>query len=174
MLHVVSKSAIRILGIDTSLRSTGVAVVAAAGSRMSAVEYGAIRIPQKLPLSECLKRLSIGIEDLIERTRPEAAAIEGVFFSKNANTAVILGEARGVVIAACAKNGLPVYEYAPRRVKQAIVGFGGAEKTQVRKMVMSLLNLTEEPQEDAGDALALAICHLHSRTGVSALMVKPI
>jgi crossover junction endodeoxyribonuclease RuvC len=170
----VNKSDIRILGIDTSLRSTGVGVVAAAGSRMSAVEYGAIRIPARAPLSECLKRLNRGIVEIIERTRPEAVAIEGVFFSKNANTAVILGEARGVVIAACAFQGLPIYEYAPRRVKQAVVGFGAAEKEQVRKMVMSLLGLKEDPQEDAGDALALAICHIHSRTGIAALMPEPI
>lgn len=170
----MSKSTIRILGIDTSLRSTGVGVVDAVGSRQSAVEYGAIRIPAAVSLSECLKRLHHGIVDIIDRTRPEAAAIEGIFFCKNANTAVVLGEARGVVIAACAEKGLPVYEYAPRRVKQAIVGNGAAEKMQVRKMVMALLALKEEPQEDAGDALALALCHLHGRTGVAALMAKPI
>ena len=170
----MSKTDIRILGIDTSLRSTGVGVVAAAGSRMAAVEYGALRASARIPVSECLTRLSRGIADIIERTRPEAAAIEGAFFSKNANTAMVLGQARGVVIAACALRGIPVYEYAPRRVKQAVVGFGGAEKEQVRKMVVSLLGLKEEPQEDAGDALALAICHLHSRTGIAALMPEPI
>jgi crossover junction endodeoxyribonuclease RuvC len=166
--------AIRILGIDTSLRSTGVGVVAAEGSRMSAVEYGTLKNPARRALSECLTCLSAGIVEIIDRTGPEAAAIEGAFFSKNANTAMILGEARGVVIAACAARGIPVYEYAPRRVKQAVVGFGGAEKEQVRKMVMSLLALGEEPPEDASDALALAICHLHGRTGVTALMPEPI
>ena len=170
----MSKPEIRILGIDTSLRSTGVGVVAAAGSRLSAVEYGAIRVSPKVLLSVCLMRLSRELVEIIERTKPEAAAIEGIFFCKNANTAVILGEARGVVIAACAAKGIPVYEYAPRRVKQAVVGFGAAEKEQVRKMVVALLGLKEQPQEDAGDALALAICHLHSRTGVAALMAAPI
>ena len=112
--------------------------------------------------------------EVIDRTRPEAAAIEGIFFCKNIKTVMMLGEARGVVIAACAVKGVPVYEYAPRRVKQAVVGFGGAEKGQVARMVMSLLALREEPQEDAADALALAICHLHNRTGCAALMPKPI
>ena len=111
---------------------------------------------------------------MMDRTRPEAVAIEGVFFCKNAATVVKLGEARGAVIALCAGNNLPVYEYAPRRVKQSVVGFGGAEKEQVRKMVMTLLALREEPREDESDALAIALCHLHSRTGVAALMAKPI
>ena len=92
------------------------------------------------------------------------AAIEGILYSRNVKTAVALGHARGVVIAACAAAGVPVYEYAPRRVKQALVGHGGADKVQVRKMVMTLLNLADEPGEDAGDALAMAICHLHNRT----------
>ncbi|MGQ9660780.1 MAG: crossover junction endodeoxyribonuclease RuvC, partial [Kiritimatiellia bacterium] len=91
------------------------------------------------------------------------AAIEGGFYCKNVRTALLLGEARGVAIAACAAHGLPVYEYAPRRVKQAIVGFGAADKVQVRRMVARLLALSREPHEDEGDALALAICHLHDR-----------
>ena len=99
---------IRILGIDTSLRSTGVGVVAATGSRMSAIEYGTIPIAAKVSLSESLTRLHRAIVEIIERTRPEAAAIEGIFFCKNVNTAVVLGEARGVVIAACAAQGLAV------------------------------------------------------------------
>lgn len=165
---------IRILGIDTSLRSTGVAVVNARGSRLSLIEAGALRNPASRPLSHCLATLADGISQVINRTSPEAVAIEGVFYCKNPRTAVVLGEARGAVIAACASRKIPVYEYEPRRVKQAVVGFGGAEKEQVRKMVMRILNLEEEPQEDAGDAMAIAICHLHSRTGVAALMQKPV
>lgn len=164
----------RVLGIDTSLRSTGVGVVDAAGSRLSVVEFGRVHNIDRLPLSECLRRLDAGIRELIGRTRPEIAAVEDIFYCKNIRTAVVLGEARGVVIAACAGAGLPVYEYAPRRVKQALVGYGAADKSQVRRMVMNLLRLEAEPQEDAGDALAIAICHLHSRSPVAGLAPEPI
>jgi crossover junction endodeoxyribonuclease RuvC len=139
-----------------------------------AIDHGRIRNADGVLLSECLRRLDGGIREIIARTQPEAAAIEDIFFCKNARTAMILGEARGVVIAACAAAGLPVFAYEPRRVKQAIAGNGAADKSQVRKMVMALLALKEEPQEDAGDALAIAICHLHGRTAFSALAPKPI
>ncbi len=164
----------RVLGIDTSLRSTGLGVVEARGSVSTAVEHGRVHNPASLPVSECLRRLDVAVREAIARTRPDAAAIEDAFFAKNAHTAMVLGEARGVVIAACASAGLPVFEYPPRRVKQAVVGFGGAEKTQVRRMVMTILNMRDEPQEDAGDALAIAICHLHTRTPVAGLGSKPI
>ncbi len=164
----------RVLGIDTSLRSTGVGVVESRGSAISAVEYGRLHNTDRLLLSECLRRLDAGIRELIVRTRPEVAAIEDIFFCKNARTALVLGEARGVVIAACAASGLPVFAYAPRRVKQAIAGNGAADKSQVCKMVMALLALKEAPQEDAADALAIAVCHLHGRTSVAALEPKPI
>lgn len=164
----------RVLGIDTSLRSTGAGVVQAEGSRLISVEYGALTSPRGALVSECLLRLTQGLAEILERTQPQAAAIEGIFFCKNVKTAVTLGEARGTAIAACAAFGIPVYEYAPRRVKMALVGFGGADKKQVRAMVVRLLALSEEPQEDAGDALALAICHLHSNTGHAALAPKPV
>lgn len=172
--HVMDGAATRVLGIDTALRSTGVAVVDAEGSRLCAVEYGLLKTAAREPLSVCLKRLHHGLMEIIERYKPDCVAIEGVFFCKNVRTAVILGEARGASIAACAANGLSVYEYAPRRVKQAVVGYGTASKEQVRKMVISLLNLQQEPREDAGDALAIAICHLHNMTGHAALAPKEI
>jgi len=162
------------LGVDTSLRSTGVGIVEALGNRLKCIEHGVIKAPRTIPLSECLHKLGTGIAGFIERSKPDAVAIEGVFFCKNVKTVLMLGEARGVVIAACAARGIPVYEYAPRRVKQAIVGFGGAEKEQVARMLMSMLALQEKPQEDAADALAIAICHLHNRTGCAALMPEPI
>ncbi len=146
----------------------------AAGSRMTAVEYGRIHNADRLPLSVCLRRLDEGIRDVLARVRPEEAAIEDIFFCKNVRTAVTLGEARGVVIAACACAGVPVFEYAPRRVKQAVVGYGAADKSQVRRMIMRLVNLAEEPQEDAGDALAIAVCHLNRRTIVAALATESI
>ena len=165
---------VRVLGIDTSLRSTGVAVVDASGNKLSAVEYGALKNPRTASLTQCLKHLDAGLCELIARARPHAAAIEGAFYSRNARTAMVLGQARGVAIAACARAELPVYEYAPRRVKQAVVGVGSASKDQVRRMVMTLLSLAEEPQEDAGDALAIAVCHLHSRSGHAALAPEEI
>jgi len=164
----------RVLGIDTSLRSTGVAVVDAAGSRISAIEYGLLKTADKEPLSVCLKQLHRGLTGIIEKHQPTCVAIEGIFFCKNVKTAVILGEARGAAIAACAAHDLPVYEYAPRRVKQAVVGYGTASKEQVRKMVVSLLRLNDEPQEDASDALAIAICHFHNMTRHAALAPKEI
>lgn len=164
----------RVLGIDTSLRSTGLGVVEARGSFFTVVEQGRVHNPDALPLSECLRRLDVAVRETAARTRPDVAAIEDIFFAKNARTAMILGEARGVVIAACAGSGLPVFEYPPRRVKQAVSGSGAADKSQVRRMVMTILKLAEEPQEDAGDALAIAICHLHTRTPVAAMAPKPI
>ena len=166
----VNRHPIRVLGIDTSLRSTGVGIVEMRGSTLSAVEYGTLKVSRKVPLSECLKQLSRGITEIIERIDVQAIAIEGVFYCKNARTSLLLGQARGAVIATCANHGIPIYEYAPRRIKQAIVGFGSAGKEQVRKMVMTLLSLQEELQEDAGDALAAAICHLHSKSTHPALM----
>jgi len=165
---------VNVLGVDTSLRSTGVGVVSVRGNRLSCVDYAVLKTPAGRPVSECLRRLSSGIIDVLDRLSPEAVAIEGAFFQKNARTAMILGEARGTVIAACACRGLPVYEYAPRRVKQAVVGFGSAGKEQVRRMVLSILGLREEPPMDASDALAIAICHVHSRSGHKELMPEPI
>jgi crossover junction endodeoxyribonuclease RuvC len=165
---------VRVLGIDTSLRSTGVAVVEAVGNSLRGVEHDVLAVAASASHSTCLDHLYKGIADAIDRTKPEAAAIEGAFCCRNVKTAMILGQARGVAIAACAGRGVPVYEYAPRRVKQAVVGFGSAGKGQVRKMVVSLLGLNEEPAEDAGDALAIAICHLHNRTGFAVLVPKEI
>jgi crossover junction endodeoxyribonuclease RuvC len=173
-IEPVNPTAKRVLGIDTSLRCTGVGVVEASGGRLAAVEFGTLRTRRTATLSDCLRGLMEGIEATIERTRPGAAAIEGAFFCRNANTAMILGQARGVAIAACARRGLPVYEYAPRRVKQAVVGFGGAAKEQVQKMVLARLGLRGPVQEDAGDALAIAVCHLQCHGGHRALQPQPI
>ena len=164
----------RVIGIDTSLRSTGLGIVEARGSVLTVVEQGRVHNPDALPLSACLHRLDTAMRDALARVRPDVAAVEDIFFAKNARTAMVLGEARGVVIAACAAAGVPVFEYPPRRVKQAVAGSGAAEKAQVRRMVMTILGLTEEPQEDAGDALAIAICHLHTRSPVPELAPKPI
>lgn len=167
-------SAVRILGIDTSLRSTGVGIIERHGSAWRLVEAITLSIPASRPLSRCLAEIDRGITALIEAHHPEVAAVEGIFYCRNVKTAVTLGEARGVVIAACARAGLPVYEYPPRRVKQAVVGYGDAEKDQVARMVMRLLGLSETPQEDSADALAVAICHGNSTTSIAALAPKAL
>lgn len=163
MQTVISRTC-RVLGVDTSLRCTGVAVVEAVGSRMTAVHYGTLRNPPARPLSACLLALQDGLADAVAAHQPEVVAIEGVFFARNVRTTRVLGEARGAVIVQCARLALPVFEYEPRRVKQAVVGRGGAEKCQVQRMVTTLLHLPEAPPEDAADALAIAICHIHNRT----------
>ena len=168
------QSEMRIIGLDVSLRSTGVGVIERRAGRLACVEFGLIRNKPAVPHSACLLTLQRDLVAALARTQPEAAAVEGGFFFKNARTAMILGEARGVVIATCAAGGVPVFEYAPRLVKQSLTGFGGAEKAQVAKMVMTILGLREAPPEDAADALALAICHAQHQTGIAALRSEPI
>ena len=161
-----------VLGIDTSLRSSGYGVLAVEGSRMRAVEYGAIRNAPKLPLSACLKAIHAKVAELIATHRPDVLAIESVIYGKNAGTMLVLGEARGAVITAAADADVPVYEYEPRRMKKAVCGNGLAEKEQIQRMIRTLLSLPELPQNDAADALGLAICHVHSNSIISS--GKPI
>lgn len=170
----MAKETIRILGIDTSLRSTGVGIVEVRGSTMRAVAYGRIRNRPTDPHSICLENIFNSITDLIGEHAPDCAAIEGAFFAKNAQTAMVLGQARGAAITACAKKGLAITEHSPRKVKQSLVGSGAAQKEQVARMVMRLLNLQEQPQEDAADALAIAICHGHQLSLPEDLRAKKI
>ena len=141
---------------------------------MVPVCYGTVKNPAGRPLSACLLHLQDEIEKLIRAHEPQAVAIEGIFYAKNVKTMLILSHARGAIIAQCARLGLPVYEYEPRRVKMAVAGYGGAQKIQIQKMVKTLLHLDEEPQNDAADAMALAITHLHNRTALSALAATPL
>jgi crossover junction endodeoxyribonuclease RuvC len=166
--------AICVLGLDVSLRSTGYGVLAVDGSRLSALDFGTLGVPAGRPLTECLRRIHGGVDDLIEKWGPESVAVEGGFFHRNAGTAMILGAARGAAISACACRGIAVYEYAPRKIKQAVVGFGAAAKNQVAQMVMRMLSMDAEPPADAGDALAVAICHAHGRSGHRLLAPEPI
>jgi crossover junction endodeoxyribonuclease RuvC len=156
-----------ILGIDTSLRSSGYGVLVTEGSRMRSLEAGRIRNAPKLPLSECLRTIHARVVELIAQHAPDVVAIESVIYGKNAGTMLVLGEARGAVITAAADAGLPIYEYEPRRVKMAVCGNGLAEKEQVQRMVKTLLGLQELPQNDAADALAIAITHAHSNSLLS-------
>lgn len=154
----------RILGVDTSLRSTGYGVVDTAGSRFVAVDYGHIPNAAAMPHSSCLKRIHERIAALLDEFKPDVVSVEKVIYGKNANTMMILGEARGAVIVAAAERNVPIYEYEPRRAKMAVCGNGLASKEQIQRMVKTLFNLPESPQNDAADALALAVCHANSKT----------
>ncbi len=152
----------RILGIDPGLRITGFGVIAVTGSRLAYIASGIIRIPDgALP-----ERLSLLFEQLacvVAQYKPVAAAVEQVFVHRNPSSALKLGHARGAAICACARAGLTVAEYTPRRIKQALVGAGGADKHQVQYMVQHLLRLQGNLQVDAADALATAVCHAHDQ-----------
>ena len=161
-----------VLGIDTSLRSTGYGVLAAEGSRMRMLACGNIRNAPRLPLTACLNAIHRKVAELIAECRPDVMAIESVIYGKNAGTMLVLGEARGAVLTAAAAAGLPVYEYEPRRMKKAVCGNGLAEKEQIQRMVKTLLGLAELPQNDAADALGLAICHVNSSSILS--LAQPI
>jgi crossover junction endodeoxyribonuclease RuvC len=151
-----------VLGVDTSLRSTGYGVLSVEGTRMRCLASGRIRNAPKVPLTACLKTIFETCSDLIAAYRPEVVAVESVIYGKNAGTMLVLGEARGAVLTAAACAGLPVYEYEPRRMKKAVCGNGLAEKGQIRRMIQVLLALPGLPQEDAADALGLAVCHVHA------------
>jgi len=164
----------RILGIDTSLRSTGVGIVESQGSKMIPIYYGVIKTKTGQPLSESLLQLQEGLDRVINEHQPQVVAVEGIFFARNVKTAMLLSHARGALIALCAKKGLPVFEYEPRKVKMAVAGYGAAKKEQIQEMVKRLLALDEIPQNDAADALALAITHLHNGTSIRLNTIKPI
>ncbi|HOO19969.1 MAG TPA: crossover junction endodeoxyribonuclease RuvC [Kiritimatiellia bacterium] len=155
----------KVLGIDASLRGTGLAVIEQRGARTAALHWEVVKIPAKAPHSECLRTIRERMDAVLAAHRPDAAAVEGGFFFKNAKVAMVLGEVRGVAIAGCAAAGVPVYEYSPRRAKQNITGWGAAPKEQVARMVKSVLGLNELPPPDAADALALALCHLQTHRG---------
>ncbi len=157
-----------ILGIDPGSRITGYGVINVVGARNEYVASGCIRISGE-GLPQRLQQVYAGISEIIERYSPQEMAIEQVFMARNADSALKLGQARGVAIVASVNAGLPVAEYAARQVKQSVVGNGGADKIQVQVMVAHLLKLPGRPQADAADALAIALCHAHSRNAQVAL-----
>jgi crossover junction endodeoxyribonuclease RuvC len=152
----------RVLAIDPSLRSTGYAIIEKVGAKMSALEYGTIKNHANLLQTGCLVAIHEKVRELIEKHRPECAAFESVIFVQSMKTAIVLGTARGAALLAAAQRGLAIHEYAPRRVKQGVVGHGGAQKGQVAFMVRALLGLTETPSADAADALAIGITHFQT------------
>jgi crossover junction endodeoxyribonuclease RuvC len=153
------RASVVILGIDPSLRGTGYGIIQVQKPTPKALTYGNIHCPAGWQRSRCLANISQTLRDLLKQYHPGACAIEGLFFAQNLQTALIMGEARGAALAAIAESGIEIYEVAPRKVKQAIVGYGAAQKVAVAKMVQRMLRLTELPEPDAADALALALSY---------------
>ncbi|MBC9785670.1 crossover junction endodeoxyribonuclease RuvC [Heliobacillus mobilis] len=154
-----------ILGIDPGTAICGYGLIEMCGNRLSAIAYGAIRTPAHTPLASRLLTIFNDLEAIIAEYKPELIAVEELFFSRNVTTALAVGHARGTVLLAAARAGLPVNEYKPAQVKQAVVGYGRAEKSQVQEMVRRLLALQDTPKpDDVADALAVAICCAHSLT----------
>jgi crossover junction endodeoxyribonuclease RuvC len=157
-------NAIRILGLDPGLRCTGWGVISVEGSRLTHIAHGVIRPDDKLPLSDRLLALFEAVGAILDEHRPHEAAIEETFVNNNPSSTLKLGHARAAAMIAPAKAGLLVAEYAATVVKKAVVGTGGADKTQVAFMIRRLLPTAGDPPADAADALAVAICHAHART----------
>lgn len=153
-----------VIGIDPGTATTGYGLVRESEAGvLEAVDYGAILTPPYLPSSQRLLLLYRSLQEILFLHRPQTGAVEKLFFQRNVRTALSVGQARGVCLLALAEAQLAVAEYTPLEVKQAVVGYGGADKIQVQQMVRALLRLPELPQpDDAADALAVAICHLHS------------
>ena len=174
-------SSVRVLAIDPALRNTGFAVIEetapASGRRtLRAIAYGVIDNPKNLRQSGCLVAIRERLAEVIREHSPEVCAVEGVIFVQSYRTAITLGAARGAALLAAAEQGLEIYEYAPKRVKQAVVGRGGADKQQVAFMMRALLGLSETPPPDAADALAIGMahCYAHDPKRAAALADPPV
>ncbi len=152
----------RVLAIDPALRNTGYAIVEQSGDNYRAVAWGTIRNAPKILQSGCLVATRDALREIIHKHDPESCAIESTIYVQSLKTAIALGAARGACLIAAAEHGLPIYEYAPRRVKQAVVGRGGADKSQVAFMMRALLKLEETPDPDAADALAIGMAHFYA------------
>ncbi|MBP3384667.1 MAG: crossover junction endodeoxyribonuclease RuvC [Firmicutes bacterium] len=152
----------RILGIDPGYAILGWGIIDMKGNHFKVIDYGSVTTDAKMEMPDRLKVLYNSLMDIIVRYEPEVASIEELFFNTNAKTAILVGQARGVAVLACANSGLEIDEYTPLQIKQALVGYGRAEKKQVQLMVKTILNLKEVPKpDDTADALAAAICHGH-------------
>jgi len=142
---------------------TGYGVVEQAGGRIVRVDHGEIRIRNGEPFTRCLSRIFDELTEVIQRTRPDAIALEDIFYGKNVKSLIKQGHVRGVALLAASRSGVPAYEYTPLEVKKAVVGYGQAEKHQVQMMIRAILQLQETLPPDASDALAVAICHTHTK-----------
>lgn len=159
----------RVLAIDPALRKTGWAVVENSGGTLKAVAWGVIHNKPALLPSGCLVAIREGLNDVIKQHAPTVCAIESTIFVQSFKTAIVLGTARGACLISAAEHGLPIYEYAPREIKQAAVGRGAAQKDQVAFMIRAQLRLRETPPADAADALAAAITHFQSSAAARAI-----
>lgn len=156
-----------ILGIDPGVATIGFGVVHAERGKNTLLQYGVITTPAGLPLSRRLVQISEDMEQLIRQFKPDEMAVEELFFSKNITTGIAVAHGRGVILLAAEKLGVPVFEYTPMQVKQAVVGYGAAQKRQVMLMTQRLLGMKEVPKpDDAADALAIAICHSRAATSL--------
>ncbi len=152
-----------IMGIDPGFAITGYGIVKYEGNKFSPLEYGAVLTKATTPFAQRLLQLDEGLAAVIAKYKPDAISIEELFFNKNVKTAIMAAHGRGIALAAAARSGAEVFEYTPLQVKQAVVGYGRAEKAQVQQMVKVILNLTAIPKpDDVADALAIAVCHGHS------------
>lgn len=162
----------RVLGIDPGSRVTGFGVVGMDGNRLVHLSHGAIANDRETSLAQRLATIYRGLEAVLEEYGPEEVSIENIFHARNAQSALKLGHARGVALLAAEMRGLPVVEYTPMQVKSAVVGYGRAEKCQVQEMVRRLLCLRQCAGTDASDALAVAICHIQTRSTTEALRTR--
>lgn len=152
-----------ILGIDPGIADTGYGVIQAEKQKLTCLDYGSIKTKAKTELADRLEIINIELNKIIKKYQPNLTAVEELFFCKNVKTALVVGQARGVILLTAKQNNIPVVEFTPLQVKQAVSTYGRAEKLQVQKMVKLLLNLKELPQpDDAADALAVAICAANS------------
>jgi crossover junction endodeoxyribonuclease RuvC len=157
----------RILGIDPGIATVGFGVIDADNAHQKLVQYGAITTPAGLPLATRLVQIGNDLEELIRQFHPDEISVEELFFSKNITTGIAVAHGRGIILYIAEKSGIPIYEYTPMQVKQAVVGYGLAEKKQVMDMTRRLLKLNAVPKpDDAADALAMAICHARSATSL--------
>lgn len=156
--------AIIILGIDPGTRITGYGLIRIHNNQIEPIDFGCIRPPATLPLQQRYRIIYEALMQLIEKHKPESISVESQYVAKNPQSAIKLGMAKGMVFLAGAMNNIEVFEYAPTKAKQAVVGNGSASKEQVQRMIASILRLPSAPEpEDAADALALAICHAHTK-----------
>ncbi len=152
-----------ILGIDPGFAIVGVGIIEYKGNKFRVLDYYAITTKAHTPIEDRLQAIYDGINTAIEKYKPDFMAVEELFFNNNAKTAIQVGQARGVILLSAVNNKVPIFEYTPLQVKQAVAGYGRAEKTQIQQMVRAILSLSEIPKpDDVADALAIAICHAHS------------
>ena len=163
-----------ILGIDPSLRGTGYGVIRLARPHPLALAHGTIACPQNWERSRCLVKIVETLRSILKKNPPDVCVVEGLFYAQNLQTAIIMGEARGAALATVAESGIEIFEIATRKVKQAIVGYGAAQKSAVAKMVQRLLNLPQPPAPDAADALALALAHAQENSRYNLTPLKRI